>query len=93
MAAQAAGAAFEKDIHHDPKQKPQKVCVLGGGNFGTAMAFLAASKSHSVRWYCRDAKQAAIISSTRRRIQSLFSHSTGSLSGFLLLKQPQFTLL
>ena len=67
MAAQAAaGAAFEKDIHHDPKQKPQKVCVLGGGNFGTAMAFLAASKSHSVRWYCRDPKQAAAISSTRR---------------------------
>ena len=67
MAAQAAaGAAFEKDIHHDPKQKPQKVCVLGGGNFGTAMAFLAASKSHSVRWYCRDATQAAAISSTRR---------------------------
>ena len=67
MAAHAAaGAAFERDIHHDPKQKPQKVCVLGGGNFGTAMAFLAASKSHSVRWYCRDAKQAATITSTRR---------------------------
>ena len=68
MAAQAAaaGAAFEKDIHHDPKQKPQKVCVLGGGNFGTAMAFLAASKSHSVRWYCRDPKQASTINTTRR---------------------------
>ena len=67
MAAHAAAAAaFEKDIHHDPKQKPQKVCVLGGGNFGTAMAFLAASKSHSVRWYCRDATQAATITSTRR---------------------------
>mmetsp|Transcript_21391 Transcript_21391/g.63925 ORF Transcript_21391/g.63925 Transcript_21391/m.63925 type:complete len:266 (-) Transcript_21391:306-1103(-) len=68
MAAQAAaaGAAFEQDIHHDPKQKPQNVCVLGGGNFGTAMAFLAASKSHSVRWYCRDPKQAATITSTRR---------------------------
>ena len=39
--------AFEQDIHHDPKQKPQKVCVLGGGNFGTAMAFLAASKSRT----------------------------------------------
>jgi glycerol-3-phosphate dehydrogenase (NAD+) len=64
MAAQAA--AFERDIHHDPKQKPQKVCVLGGGNFGTAMAFLAASKSHSVRWYCRDATQAATINTTRR---------------------------
>ena len=64
MSAQAA--AFERDIHHDPKQQPQKVCVLGGGNFGTAMAFLAASKSHSVRWYCRDAKQAATITSTRR---------------------------
>jgi glycerol-3-phosphate dehydrogenase (NAD+) len=66
MSVSAAGAALDDATYQDPKQAPQNICVLGGGNFGTAMAFLAGGKGHAVRWYCRDANQAKTIAATRR---------------------------
>ena len=66
MSVSAAGAALDDASYQDPKQAPQRICVLGGGNFGTAMALLAGGKGHAVRWYCRDANQAKTIAATRR---------------------------
>lgn len=42
------------------------ITVLGGGAFGTAMAYLAAQNGHAVRIYARDAEQCAAINTTHR---------------------------
>ena len=48
------------------KPEPLNVCVVGAGAFGTAMAHLAARNGHRVRWFARDAAQAAAINADRR---------------------------
>lgn len=45
---------------------PLNVAVVGAGAFGTAMAHLAARNGHRVRWFARDAAQAAAINADRR---------------------------
>mmetsp|Transcript_23654 Transcript_23654/g.70935 ORF Transcript_23654/g.70935 Transcript_23654/m.70935 type:complete len:346 (-) Transcript_23654:27-1064(-) len=50
----------------DERKAPQRVCVVGAGAFGTAMAAVAARNGHDVTWYARDAAQAAAINATRR---------------------------
>lgn len=42
------------------------MCILGGGNFGTAMGVVAARKGHEVIVYCREEDQVKSINENRR---------------------------
>ena len=46
--------------------KQLRICVLGGGNFGTAMAYAASRNGHAVTIWMRDAAQARTLNETRR---------------------------
>jgi len=48
-----------------PPLPKKRVVVIGAGNYGTAMAYVA-SFQNEVRWYARDAAQAKAINETRR---------------------------
>ena len=48
-----------------PVASGQRVAVLGGGSFGTAMAKVLAENGHTVRFWMRDPKQAEEIRDTR----------------------------
>lgn len=44
------------------RPKPVNITVMGSGSWGTALAKVAANKGHSVVLWCRDEKQAELIS-------------------------------
>lgn len=53
----------------DPKvalKKPQNVCVIGAGAFGTAMAYAISKNKHNVRLWMRDSSQRDTINETRQ---------------------------
>eukprot|EP00744_Colponema_vietnamica_P021104 GILI01030077.1.p1 GENE.GILI01030077.1~~GILI01030077.1.p1 ORF type:complete len:366 (+),score=133.69 GILI01030077.1:68-1099(+) len=50
---------------------PCKVCVLGGGSFGTALATVAARRNHEVVLYARDEVQVKGINENRRNPKML----------------------
>ena len=52
-------AAYLK--HHGYKPAPMRIAVLGAGEFGTAMAYVAATNGHDVTVYARDPAQVAHI--------------------------------
>lgn len=54
---------------------PQKILVIGGGSYGTAMAFVASSNGHQVVMYMRDAKQCAFVNKHQRNPKQLSDYS------------------
>eukprot|EP00127_Corallochytrium_limacisporum_P003594 Clim_evm77s150 gene=Clim_evmTU77s150 len=62
--------------HHGHYLPPEhreniKVCVLGAGAFGTAMATIAARNHHQVMLLCRDKRQCELINGIRRNPKHL----------------------
>ena len=51
--------------------KNYKICVLGGGSFGTVLANLAASKGHDVSLWVKDSDKALRINSESRNTEYL----------------------
>ena len=49
--------------------KDYKICVLGGGSFGTVLANLAASKGHDVSLWVKDSDKALRINSESKNTQ------------------------
>ena len=49
--------------------KNYKICVLGGGSFGTVLANLAASKGHDVSLWVKDSDKALRINSESKNTQ------------------------
>ena len=49
--------------------KNYKICVLGGGSFGTVLANLAASKGHDVSLWVKDSDKALRINSESRNTE------------------------
>ena len=54
-----------------------KICVLGGGSFGTAMATCAARNGHTVSLYVRDPVQAESINTEHRNPRYLKEFEVG----------------
>jgi len=73
QAAGAKGEIHDSRVTHLPPSKVneelpsvQRVCVLGAGSYGTAMATAVARRGVEVRLYARDEEQARAINETRR---------------------------
>eukprot|EP00658_Telonema_sp_P-2_P024525 TRINITY_DN19858_c0_g1_i1.p2 TRINITY_DN19858_c0_g1~~TRINITY_DN19858_c0_g1_i1.p2 ORF type:complete len:323 (+),score=76.30 TRINITY_DN19858_c0_g1_i1:184-1152(+) len=49
----------------------QRVCVVGGGAFGTSMAYAASRNGHRVTMWMRDPEQAAAINASHRNPKKL----------------------
>ena len=66
-------AAYLK--HHGYKPAPMRIAVLGAGEFGTAMAYVAATNGHDVTVYARDPAQVAHINAHPEFRSEAHAHS------------------
>jgi hypothetical protein len=55
----------------DAPREPARLCVIGAGAYGTAMAFCAGRNGHNVTMYARDADQVADINTNHRNSKYL----------------------
>ncbi len=65
-----------------------KVCVVGGGSWGSAFAALLAARGHEVSLACRDAAQAAIIGETGRNPRYLTEIDLSRVRACALAEAP-----
>lgn len=62
----------------DPKialKKPQNVCVIGAGAFGTAMAYAISKNKHNVRLWMRDSSQRDKINETHHNPKKMSKYT------------------
>ena len=73
--------------------KNYKICVLGGGSFGTVLANLAASKGHDVSLWVKDSDKALRINSESRKARLELSRARELASCFEACSKGRFKTL